>query len=108
VKEFSSVNYFLLFMAGMVILYCLIVMAHVFYSYWFTNKITHQVKSDLMKKLFKLKGVQDRKKALALFNHDTKSFCHNSIFIPNQVYYVILSSGLGFYFARKAGGNVVW
>jgi hypothetical protein len=94
-------------MAGMIVFYCLIVIAHVFYSYWLGNKITQQVKKDLMKKLFRLEGTHDRKKALALFNHDARLFGYNLIFFPNQIYYVILSSGLGFYFASKAGGSVV-
>ncbi|MCE8163004.1 MAG: ABC transporter ATP-binding protein/permease [Candidatus Moeniiplasma glomeromycotorum] len=108
VEKFSSVEFFLLFMAGIVILYCLMVIAHVFYAYWLGNKITQQVKKDLMKKLFQLEGVYDRKKALALFNHDSRLFGYNLVFFPNQIYYVILSSGLGFYFASKAGGSLVW
>jgi ABC-type multidrug transport system fused ATPase/permease subunit len=108
VEEFSSVKLFLWFMAGMVICYCLIVIAHVFYSYWLGNKITQRVKKDLMKKLFRLEGVHDRKKALALFNHDARLFGYNLVFFPNQIYYVILSSGLGFYFVSKAGGSLVW
>jgi ABC-type bacteriocin/lantibiotic exporter with double-glycine peptidase domain len=108
VEKFSSVKLFLWFMAGMVICYCLIVIVHVFYSYWLGNKITQQVKKDLMKKLFRLEGIHDRKKALALFNHDARLFGYNLIFFPNQIYYVILSSGLGFYFASKAGGSLVW
>ena len=95
-------------MAGMIIFYCLIVIIHVFYSYWLGNKITQQVKKDLMKKLFQLKGTHNRKKVLTLFNHDAKLFGYKLIFFPNQIYYVILSSGLGFYFASKAGGSLIW
>ena len=108
VEKFSSVKLFLLFMAGMIIFYCLIVIIHVFYSYWLGNKITQQVKKSLMKKLFQLKGAHDRKKVLTLFNHDAKLFGYKLIFFPNQIYYVILSSGLGFYFASKAGGSLIW
>ncbi|CAI2178344.1 18141_t:CDS:2, partial [Funneliformis geosporum] len=82
VEKFSSVELFLWFMAGM------------------------QVKKDLMKKLFRLEGTLDRKKALALFNHDARLFGYNLVFFPNQIYYVILSSGLGFYFVSKAGGSL--
>lgn len=103
-----SVKSFLWFMAGMVIFYCLAVIAHVFYSYWLGNKITQQVKKDLMKKLFRLEGTYDRKKALTLFSRDSQLFGYNLVFFPNQIYYVILSSGLGFYFASKAGGSLVW
>jgi ABC-type multidrug transport system fused ATPase/permease subunit len=103
-----SVKHFLWFMAGMIILYCLVVIAHVFYAYWLGNKITRQVKKSLMKKLFQLEGAHDRKKILTLFNHDAKLFGYNLIFFPNQIYYVILSSGLGFYFASKAGGSLIW
>jgi hypothetical protein len=65
------------------------------------------VKKDLMKKLFRLEGTHDRKKALTLFSRDSQLFGYNLVFFPNQIYYVILSSGLGFYFVSKAGGSLV-
>ena len=38
---------------------------------------------------------------LTLFSRDSQLFGYNLVFFPNQIYYVILSSGLGFYFAVK-------
>ncbi|MEG7978469.1 MAG: hypothetical protein NY202_00665 [Mollicutes bacterium UO1] len=61
-------------MSVIVIIYCAIVIAHVYCAYYFANKITGAVKRKVAKKLFRLRNPQDKKKITLSFNSQRTHF----------------------------------
>ena len=98
----NNVNLFLVVIAIIVIFYCLIVIAHVYYCYYLNNKILRDLKKQLFIKNFRLKNSSNKKKFLNVLIHDTRSFADWVIFAPNQIYYVLLETFLAFWLVRNA------
>src|SRR5438128_1382424 len=82
-------------MAVLIIFYCGIVIAHVFYAHYFINKVNRSLRTRLMAKLFRLKGSYDKKTVLNMFNNNIPRFTQSVVFVPNQLFYFFLSSILG-------------
>jgi len=82
----------MIFAAILVIVYCLVVVFHVYYAPYLANKINRFLKDELMKKLFSLRdGTYGKKSALNIFNNDTERFTKMVVFVPNQLFYLALS-----------------
>ena len=108
VSEFNSWGKFITVVIITAIVACLIVVAHVYYSYYFANKITVAVKQKLAKKLFSLQGNNNEKKTLSVLAHNPRIFSYLIIFVPNQIYYMLFSTLLTFISigkAAKTSGN---
>ena len=102
--KFNSQATFIKTILIVIVIACLIVIAHVYYAYWFANKITLSVKKRLAKKLFSLQNSHDRKEALTVLTNNVRTFSYLSIFVPNQVYYAFLDTIMtfvGVYWAGK-------
>jgi hypothetical protein len=70
-----------------------VVIAHVFYSYYFNNKINRFLRTQLMKKFFRLRGFYDKKTVLNIFNNDIRYLTGSRegiIVFPNQVFYLVV------------------
>src|SRR5436305_14027299 len=80
-----------------------LVVAHVYYAYYFSNKIAVNVKKKLTHKLFTLQNPQNRKETLTILTHNSRTFSYLSIFVPNQVYYAILDTIMTFIAVKEAG-----
>ncbi len=89
-------------MLAIVVIGCLMVIAHVFYAYYFANKIATATKKKLAHKLFALQNTHDRKKTLAVLTHNSRVFAYWSIFAPNQIYYMLLDTLMTFLAVREA------
>ena len=74
-------------MGILIIIYCAIVVAHVYYAYYFANKITTAVKRKTARKLFRLQNPQAKKKSLSVLTNNIRTFTSIVVFIPNQFYY---------------------
>src|SRR5688572_18088863 len=83
-------------MSFIIVIYCAIVVAHVYYAYHFANKITGKVKKKVAKKLFNLKNPQDKKKTLSILTHNIRAFSSLVVYVPNQLYYWLLDVSLVF------------
>jgi ABC-type multidrug transport system fused ATPase/permease subunit len=95
-------------MLSFIAIYCLIVIAHVYYSYYFPNKVIVAIKKKLVKKIFSLQRLSDRRRATALLISNTRRFAYLAIFTPNQLYYASLGSILTFWLLKDAGGMILW
>ena len=89
-------------MLVIIVIACLIVIAHVYYSYYFANKLAKATKKKLAHKLFALQNTHDRKKTLAVLTHNSRIFSYWSIFAPNQIYYMFLDTLMTFLVVREA------
>ena len=74
-------------MALLIIVYCMIVVAHVYYGYYWQNKITVAVKRKTAQKLFRLQNPQAKEKSLAVLTHNIRTFASLVVYVPNQLYY---------------------
>ena len=74
-------------MGILIIIYCAVVVAHVYYAYYFANKITTAVKRKTTRKLFRLQNPQAKKKSLSVLTHNIRTFASMVVYIPNQFYY---------------------
>jgi len=74
-------------MGILIIIYCAIVVAHVYYAYYFANKITVAVKRKVVRKLMRLQNPQAKKKSLNVLTHNIRTFTSLVVYIPNQLYY---------------------
>ncbi|WNE41151.1 MAG: Vitamin B12 import ATP-binding protein BtuD [Mycoplasmataceae bacterium] len=92
---FQSKSNFFWFLAVYIILYCLIVIVHVYYSLYFANKISRFLKQRISQKFFLLSNF-DKEKILANFESDEKTFSRGVIYYPNQIYYFSLTGFLTF------------
>jgi hypothetical protein len=81
---------------------CLIVVAHVYYSYYFANKVAVAVKKRLTQKLFALQNPQDKKSLLRILTNNARVFSYLIIFVPNQIYYALLDTLLVFVAVKQA------
>ncbi|RHZ35527.1 ABC transporter ATP-binding protein/permease [endosymbiont GvMRE of Glomus versiforme] len=109
IKDFGKLSYFMLFMAVLVIIYCLIVIAHVYYAPYFANKISRNLRDKLMNKLFRLRNVAyDKKSALNAFNKDTERFVNMIVFVPNQLFYLVLSVIFGLILIKFENNKLIW
>ncbi|CFW92755.1 putative Xenobiotic-transporting ATPase [endosymbiont DhMRE of Dentiscutata heterogama] len=103
---------FLLVMGIFIIIYCAIVVAHVYYGYYFANKITTATKKKTIRKLFRLQNLQAKKKSLSVLTHNIRTFASLVVYVPNQLYYWLLGVSLTFYSAFKyreeVGGAMIW
>ena len=93
----EDIRSFLIVMALIIIVYCAVVIVHVYYCYWLNNKIIYDIKKQLLIKNFRLKNFSDKKQFLNTLIHDTRSFADWVIFAPNQIYYTLLSTFLTFW-----------
>src|SRR3954469_21549155 len=89
-------------MLAVIVVACLIVVAHVYYSYYFANKVAVAVKKKLTHKLFSLKNSHDRKETLTVLTHNARTFSYLSLFVPNQIYYALLDTILTFVAVYRA------
>lgn len=106
-KQEVSRNTFISAMLAFIAIYCLIVIAHVYYSYYFPNKVIVATKKKIVKKIFSLQKLSDQKRATALLVSNTRRFAYLAIFTPNQLYYAFLGSLLTFYYLKKAK-SLLW
>lgn len=97
-------------MSIVIIIYCAIVVAHVYYGYHFANKITGTVKRKVAKKLFRLQNPQNKKKSLSVLTHNVRDFSSLVVYVPNQLYYWLLEVSLVFvsiFHDRKKVGSAM-
>jgi uncharacterized membrane protein SpoIIM required for sporulation len=84
-------------MLSAIMIYCLIVIAHVYYSYYLTSKITIHVKKKLAKKFLLIsEDYHNQKNTAFLFTHNARTFSYLVIFVPNQLFYAFLGTSLTF------------
>ncbi|MCE8163286.1 MAG: ABC transporter ATP-binding protein/permease [Candidatus Moeniiplasma glomeromycotorum] len=108
---------FLITMAILTILYCLIVVIHVYYAYHLANKIIRVVKKRTLTKFFQLRQNYPQKEALNIITNDTRTFSDYVLYVPNQLYYMaleIIFAFVGLFLSlKKKGttqtkGSVLW
>lgn len=111
----ANKNAFLITMGIIVIIYCAVVVAHVYYCYWLNNKIIVAIKRKLTSKILLIKNSGDKKQAFDNLTYDAKTFTDFVVMAPNQLYYLILDTAAAFYLVSKlnksktqAGGYVLW
>jgi len=86
-----------------IIIACLIVVAHVYYSYHFANKVAVATKKRLTKKLFSLQNSHNKEETLTVLTNNVRTFSYLSIFVPNQIYYALLDTIMTFIAVYQAG-----
>src|SRR5437588_620680 len=75
---------------------------------YFANKLAVAVKKKLVRKLFSSQGNHNEKKTLSVLAHNPRTFSYLIIFVPNQIYYMLLGTLLTFINigkAAKGSGN---
>lgn len=95
-------------MAILTILYCLIVVIHVYYAYHLANKIIRVVKKRTLAKFFQLRQNYPQKEALNIIANDTRTFADYVIYVPNQLYYMaleIIFAFVGLFLSLKSKGT---
>jgi|SRR6185436_5355065 ABC-type bacteriocin/lantibiotic exporter with double-glycine peptidase domain len=90
-------------MLAVIVVACLIVVAHVYYSYYFANKVAVAVKKKLTRKLFSLQNSHDRKETLTILTHNARTFSYLTLFVPNQIYYALLDTIMTFVDVYQVG-----
>jgi len=102
--------FFSITMAIIVLIYCSIVIYHVYYSIYLENKIVGVVKKKIVSKILALKGAYDKKQILNNLTHDAITFTKNVIHVPNQIFYMILDT-IGTFLMMQIsdiGTEVLW
>jgi ABC-type bacteriocin/lantibiotic exporter with double-glycine peptidase domain len=94
-------------MVGLIAVYFLIAMAHLYYRHYFANKIIYDIKRKLINKTLKISGNYNEKAALNVLTYDTRHFADMVIFVPNQIFLIILSAIFTFISLGKAQDNVL-
>jgi ATP-binding cassette subfamily B multidrug efflux pump len=107
IHTFQTWKSFAWLLAGIVVVYVLIVMAHVYYRHYFANQIIYDLKQNLVNKFLKLNQNGTPKEALNVLTYDTRSFADLVIFVPNQIFLIILSAIFTFIGLSKAQNNFV-
>jgi len=74
-------------MGILIVIYCAVVVAHVYYGYYFANKITVAVKRKTVRKMFRLQNPQAKKRTLSVLTHNIRTFASMVIYVPSQLYY---------------------
>ncbi|CAG8523262.1 25127_t:CDS:2 [Cetraspora pellucida] len=82
-------------------------MAHVYYRHYFANKIIYDVKRDIVRKILQIQGNCSEKEALNVLTYDVRNFADMVIFVPNQIFLIILSAIFTFIGLNKARDNVL-
>jgi len=103
VWNFASQGAFIVTMLAVIVVACLIVVAHVYYSYYFANKVAVAVKKKLTRKLFSLQNSHDRKETLTILTHNARTFSYLTLFVPNQIYYALLDTIMTFVDVYQVG-----
>ncbi|KLL04902.1 MAG: ABC transporter, ATP-binding protein [Mycoplasmataceae bacterium RV_VA103A] len=101
---------FLLIIGVFIAIYCAIVVAHVYWGYYFANKITAAAKRKTVRKLFRLQNPRRKEKSLAVLTQNIRIFTTYVVYVPNQLYYWMLGVCLTFISAfkhRKEVGNTM-
>jgi hypothetical protein len=105
---FSSLKTLLIFISLYLLVYCMIVQSHVQYSNLLVNKVFFDTKKKILEKTFLIKNSRYKKeRILNDFDGSIKSFSEMVFFIPNQIFYFLLSTLLGFFrlFREKPMGK---
>src|SRR5690349_10432343 len=79
-------------MVGIIIIYCLVVTVHVYYRFYFSNKIIYDIKQRVVNKFLKLQGNYNEKKVINTLTYDTRNFVDMVIFVPNQIFLIVISA----------------
>ena len=74
-------------MGILIIIYCAVVVAHVYYGYYFNNKLTVAVKQKTIRKLFRLQNPRRKEKSLAVLTQNIRTFTSYVVYVPNQLFY---------------------
>jgi len=61
-------------MALIVVVYCSIVFAHVYFAFWLSNKIIYDIKKKLVSKVLKAKDSINEKQSLNNLIYDSRVF----------------------------------
>src|SRR4051812_8012410 len=94
-------------MSGIIIIYCLVVVVHVYYRFYFTNKIIYDIKQKVVNKLLKLQGGYNQKKVLNTLTYDVRNFVDMVTFVPNQIFLIIFSAIFTFFGLKTAKDNTI-
>jgi len=106
---------FLITMAVITLLYCVVVVIHVYYAFLLSNRIILDVKKKTLAKFFQLRHNYSEKEVLNIIANDTRTFSNYVLHVPNQLYYMALEivfAFWGLHYALKnketAEGSVLW
>lgn len=99
---------FLTTMALIVVVYCAVVFAHVYFGFWLNNKIIREVKKKIASKALKMKGSINEKRTLNNLIYDSRVFADWVVYAPNQIYYIILETIVAFWLISGSPSNVIW
>lgn len=94
-------------MSSIIIVYCLVVVVHVYYRFYFTNKIIYDIKQRVVNKLLKLQGGYNQKKVLNTLTYDVRNFVDMVTFVPNQIFLIIFSAIFTFVGLKTAKDNTI-
>lgn len=96
-------------MAGIITIYFLIVMAHVYYRHYLSNKIVYDVKQRITSKFLKSSNEKgNEKETLNMLTYGTRNFADMVVFAPNQIFLIILGAIFTFIGLNRAEDNVLW
>jgi len=103
-------NFFLITIAIIVLIYCIIVISHVYFCIYVENRVVGDVKKTLVTKILHLKGSYDKKQTLNNLTSDVRTFVKNVIHVPNQIFYMVLDTAGTFWMMKvsKVGMKVLW
>jgi ABC-type bacteriocin/lantibiotic exporter with double-glycine peptidase domain len=94
-------------MAGVIGVYFLIVMVHVYYRFYFANKIVYDVKRNIVRKILQIQGNWQEEEALNALTYEVRNFADMVVYVPNQIYIIMLSAIFTFIGLNKARDNVL-
>jgi len=102
-------NFFLITIAIIVLIYCIIVISHVYFCIYVENRVVGDVKKTLVTKILHLKGSYDKKQTLNNLTSDVRTFVKNVIHVPNQIFYMVLDTAGTFWMMKvsKVGMKVL-
>lgn len=104
----SAMRQFLLVMSLIVLVYCVLVFAHVYFAFWFNNQILYDLKKKILKKNFRLQGPINEKKNLSSLIQDSSVFAEWVVYAPNQIYYILLETIAAFWLVWGSPSGVFW
>lgn len=108
IYTFSELKIFIFFAIIYIVVYCLIVIEHIYFGFWFANKISRWVKKRVVKKFFQYQDTYDRGQTLNHLGQDTKNFAEIVVYIPNQIFYMLMGTVFTLVRLKKAGGVVLF
>ena len=94
-------------MGGIIVIYFLVVVAHVYYRHYFANKIIYDVKRDIVRKILQIQGDHEERKTLNVLTYDVRNFADMVVFVPNQIFIITLTAVFTFIGLDKARDNVL-